>query len=61
VIYCAHRYPEGHKCSSTADEHVHRPSNECNNGHGDRHHEFVPPQPHEHVFDRCMCGAKVPA
>jgi len=53
--FCAYLFPDGHKCYSMRHEHVHTPL-PCANGKPERHHEFVPPQPHEHVIDRCICG-----
>jgi hypothetical protein len=59
-VICDFRWPDGQKCSSTEFEHVHasRLNLPCRNGRPERHHEFVAPKPHEHVYDRCLCGKR---
>jgi hypothetical protein len=53
--YCAYRFPEGWECRSRFDEHVHQPL-PCATGKPERHHDYVAPEPHVHVYDRCTCG-----
>jgi hypothetical protein len=50
----------GRTCGWLEIDHIHRPGEDCQNGHGDtidKHHDF---EPHVHVFDSCACGAAEP-
>ena len=58
MIPCVHVFMDTHRrCLSGPDDHVHD-STGCANDKFERHHEYAPEPPHEHVFDRCICGKR---